>query len=515
MCKRAISVLLAVLMMLSMLLVGCGSSEKEDTKPVLTENTTSTDEKAIIDPEDMYEVTMAFFTFGNTPTDILLVEEELNKITMSEVGAKIKLLPISFGNWDQQTKLMLSSGEKLDLLPMFSSSVSGYVANGQLIFLNELLDQQGQGIIEVLGEDIAKVANVDGDVYGVTTLRDWATSSGIVMRKDLVEKYGIDVSQIKTLDDIEKVFEIVKAGEPGMEMLAGTQGSPIIDRIEDYDWLTDKYGVLMECGQSLEVVNRYETEEYKEQVYKMRDWYNKGYIMKDTMTNTETAANLVKAGKLFAYFSPLKPGFAVQEKLSTTYDMVTATLSEPYLTTTNTGFLTWGIPINCQNTEKTMEVLNLAYSNADFMNLLDWGIEGKHYQVIDEENDIIDFAEGVDASNSGYNLGLGWAFPNQFITHIWNGNSTSLWTELNDFNMNATKSLAYGFAYDPSNVVNEITAVANVITEYAEGLGDGVVDPDEYLPKFIADLKAAGMDKIVTEKQAQLDKWLEENGKSK
>ncbi len=39
------------------------------------------------------------------------------------------------------------------------------------------------------------------------------------MRKDLVEKYGIDTSAIKEPKDMESVFETVKAGEPDMTML--------------------------------------------------------------------------------------------------------------------------------------------------------------------------------------------------------------------------------------------------------------------------------------------------------
>ncbi len=39
-------------------------------------------------------------------------------------------------------------------------------------------------------------------------------------------------------------------------------------------------------------------------------------------------------------------------------------------------------------------------------------------------------------------------------------------------------------------------------------LGTGAVDPEIYLPEFIRQLKEAGIDAIVAEKQAQLDSWL-------
>ena len=48
-----------------------------------------------------------------------------------------------------------------------------------------------------------------------------------------------------------------------------------------------------------------------------------------------------------------------------------------------------------------------------------------------------------------------------------------------------------------------------MLDEYRCGLEWGVLDPDTALPEFRAKLKAAGIDKVVEEKQRQLDAWLE------
>ena len=68
-----------------------------------------------------------------------------------------------------------------------------------------------------------------------------------------------------------------------------------------------------------------------------------------------------------------------------------------------------------------------------------------------------------------------------------------------------------GFVPDVTPISNEIASVTNVAGQYMTILGTGAVDPDEYLPQFIQKLKDAGMDVIVAEKQAQLDRWLKEN----
>ena len=50
--------------------------------------------------------------------------------------------------------------------------------------------------------------------------------------------------------------------------------------------------------------------------------------------------------------------------------------------------------------------------------------------------------------------------------------------------------------------------------KYAVAITNGTLDVDENLPKFISEIKAAGIDEIIAEKQAQLDAWAKANGVS-
>ena len=66
------------------------------------------------------------------------------------------------------------------------------------------------------------------------------------------------------------------------------------------------------------------------------------------------------------------------------------------------------------------------------------------------------------------------------------------------------------FGFNPSNdkIFNEVAAVSNVVDKYNKSLVYGDVDPEVEYPKFIAELKEAGIDKIIAEYQAQADEWL-------
>src|SRR5699024_3216171 len=102
--------------------------------------------------EETYDITMAYMQFTDL-SDIKTVEEELSKLTKEKINATVTLLPIQAGAWTQQTNLMLTSNEKLDLI--MSSSFYNYSAQavkGQLLPLDNLLESHGQGILDVVPE---------------------------------------------------------------------------------------------------------------------------------------------------------------------------------------------------------------------------------------------------------------------------------------------------------------------------------------------------------------------------
>ena len=101
---------------------------------------------------------------------------------------------------------------------------------GQIVDMSELIDKYGTNIKQIYGEDIAKINQVEGFVYGVPNQIERGSIPAIFMRKDLVEKYNIDTTQIKEPKDLESVFETVKAGEPDMTMLAVR----MMHRLQDY-----------------------------------------------------------------------------------------------------------------------------------------------------------------------------------------------------------------------------------------------------------------------------------------
>lgn len=502
--KQKLLSLIVVLVMMTLLFAGCGKSESS----VGTETDTNGSEGG--EEEELVELHIAMFAAGDA-SDAQLVEDAVNEILREEMNAEVKIDFINFGAYRQQTNLMLSSGEEFDLMPtLMTPTLAAYVASGQFLPLDDLLEEYGQDIITNIPKEYIECGRVAGEIYGITTNRDLAASYGFTFRKDLADKYGIKAEDIKTLDDVEVVLRIIKENEPDLYPLVPQTGAYIASKWGEYDDLGDGnwLGVLLDGGTTFDVVNYYDSDDFKDFVYETRSWYEDGLIMPDILNNTDVNNAIVKNGKGFGYLSNIKPGFDIQETKAAGTEMVTVELIPAYSTTSNVQGIVWAIPSNSDRPDKAMELLNIMYNNVDISNLLIYGIEGKHYEVIDVDNGIIGYPEGVEATTTGYPGGLGWGWPNQFLGYIWEGNPADYWEQMDTFNRTATPSGALGFVFNAEEVSTEMAACANVIDQYKTALMGGVIDPDEALPKFNEDLEEAGMNNIIAEKQKQLDEWV-------
>ena len=454
--------------------------------------------------EEPYHIVMAYV--GNEQADMDKVVEKINELTLRELNMTFEIIQLGYGDYQQKQQLMLQGGDELDVLPVYYTNASSYINNGYLVNLADYIYEYGQGIIDFMGEEVATSGAVGDFIYGIPANKESGSRAGFVMRADIVEKYNIDVDAIKTYEDLTPVFEMLHEKEPGMNLIVGTN---LIEQVESWDLLFDRFGVLDNAGQDTTVVNWFETDEFVRRAKLMREWYEAGYIMADAATTLEANTNLMKAGNTFCYISPYKPGFLLQEEKTTGQELVVAAIEDSHnLYTYSVNFFDWAIASNSKDPAKAMQFLNFAYTNSEFMNLINWGIEGEHYVFTDDAKTTICFPEGIDSSNSRYNLNIGWELPNQFIGYLWEGNEATLWEQYQEFNATARKSKAFGFAYDSANVSNELVALQNVYDQYYKAIATGSVDVDEVLPQFVQALYDAGLQKVMDEKQTQLDAWL-------
>ena len=491
--------MLTMAMVMSM--TACGNSEAGGSKDS-AKNSGNGDEP--------YTVTMVLN--GSTQPDEERIEQKINEILEPELNADLDIVVLPWASASQQLQLMLSGDEKIDVFYTQATNAVQYMNAGQIVDMSELIDKYGTNIKQIYGEDIAKINQIDGFVYGVPNQIERGSIPAVFMRKDLVEKYNIDTTQIKEPKDLESVFETVKAGEPDMTMLYSiNDGDTPVTRLFRGDNLSDNnyLGVLMDQTNSTKLENFFATDWFKDTTTMLYNWYQKGYISQDAGTNTENWRTVCKAGNLFSLFFAYHPGTPVEFESSTGYEFeIVPFYNEPIINSSSYNGVTFSIAQNSENPEKTMEVLDYIYGSSEIMNLLNWGEQDKDYVIEDADNGVINFPEGITSDNAGYNLNLGWELPNQFIAYKWTGSDPKLWEKMEEFNGSAKSSKAVGFLFDSSNYSSEIAALSNIVKQYSGALYSGSGDPDELIPELLEALDDAGINEVIQAKQEQLDAFL-------
>ena len=497
--KRILAAMLTLSMVVSM--TACGNSEAGGSKDSAKNNGNG---------DEPYTVTMVLN--GSTQPDEERIEQKINEILEPELNANLDIVVLPWASASQQLQLMLSGDEKIDVFYTQATNAVQYMNAGQIVDMSELIDKYGTNIKQIYGEDIAKINQVEGFVYGVPNQIERGSIPAIFMRKDLVEKYNIDTTQIKEPKDLESVFETVKAGEPDMTMLySSSESDAPLTRLFRGDTLSDSnyLGVLMDQTNSTKLENFFATDWFKDTTTMLHNWYQKGYISQDAGTNTENWRTVCKAGNLFSLFFSYHPGTPVEFESSTGYDFeIVPFYNEPIINSSSYNGVTFSIAQNSENPEKTMEVLDYIYGSSEIMNLLNWGEQDKDYVIEDADNGIINFPEGITSDNAGYNLNLGWELPNQFIAYKWTGSDPQLWEKMEEFNGSAKSSKAVGFLFDSSNYSSEIAALSNIVKQYSGALYSGSGDPDELIPELLEALDDAGINEVIQAKQEQLDAFL-------
>ena len=513
--RKRIPALMMATFMAVFALSGCGQSEQTGTSQQEAETGTAVTQETQTAGEtggEPVHLELYAISFGGNNDSLEKVNQAVNEYIEPLINADVKLNIVNFGSYAQQVNLMMSGDEQVDLMLSTGSLTSALAGQGALSGLDELLAQQGSEIVKIMGEDVLASCKYGGTTYAVPTNRDLARSVCYYYRDDINQELGLGLENAKTLDDIEQCFAVMHEKDPDMAGIAGNSTLGAVFQYWDWDPISNNYGVLLDLGSELKVENLFESAGYTELVERMHKWYQAGYIYQEITTSTVSNPDLFATGKMLGYFANGNPTMDNSQSQMLGGPIKHIELVEPYMSSTTVQTACWTIPHNSRHPEKAMELLNLMYTDSNLVNLLCYGIEGENYVIKDAEQGIIGYPEGQDAQNRTYDNTLGWTWGNMLIGYTWEGDDPDVHEQMTAFNNSARRSRALGFTFDPTNVQNETTACANVYAKYALGIESGSLDPAETLPKFQEELRAAGIDTIIAEKQRQLDEWAAANG---
>lgn len=504
---KSVSFVLVFVILTSVFFVGCS---KEDTK-VETKTDSSQKEETKKDTTQQEEVKeeLAKVSWYMRPTaqnDMQLVQDELNKIFIDKINTELEIKRIDPGSYQQKMSVIVSSGETFDLC--HSAPRYGYyenVAKGAYLPLDEYFDTHAPKTYAQVPEEFWDAVKIKGKIYGVINYQIAARQYSFAVQKDMVEKYGFNIQSVKTLEDVEPILATLKENEGNDKIIFSMFKSGIWHGTLQHYYGIEQIGTRYSPGAIEEgshtVINQYNTDEYKQYLNLMYDFYKKDYIEKNAATSTNFR-EICGLGTTLTAINDVKPGDKASfEALMGGKEYERVMIDTPFVTTNNIAATMTSLSRTSKNPEKAMELLELVNTDKEVYNLLINGIEGKHYTKVGENRiEII--------PDSGYAPNCGWMVGNQFNAYLLPSQTDNVWEQTIALNESADKSSILGFNFDPEPIKGEIAKCMSVYEEFGPGLETGTLDPEEYLPKFLEKLDAAGVDKIITEEQRQLDEWL-------
>lgn len=537
--KRVLATLLVIVLALSM--AACGNSEGSGKSTNAPAETKGTEAKATQAPdateagdetqapaddgedEDLAEIEVMFWTLNTIPSDLETVQNAINEITEAKINTTVHLNIIEMGNYIQQVNLMMSSNEKLDLmvtLPGGPAHFNSMSSQKQLMDITELLDQYAPDLLKLIPENWLAGTTINGKIYSVTSYGDKATPLNFACRTDILEETGIDPTTIKTATDLEALFAKVHELHPEMTVV-GTGSKKILTlpymidsegNFVKFDGLGDGDNALIGImeGDGTTIQNNYLRQIFIDTSLRFKDWYEKGWVYKDGSSYDETAEALVSGGTAFGYFKQFAMDSQATCSATCGQDMTLILLEDdPMLGTGAFRKFSWAVPTTATEPEAAVKFMNLLYTDAEVLNLLTWGVEGVHYQTL--EDGTIDFLDGQDATNCGYYLGDETSiFGNGFLAKVRKGQDPDLRKKCEEANLAATVSKFNGFSFNSEGFENQVAGITNTIEEYRPTFANGLYT-EAYYNEFIQKLKDNGVEEYLAYIQQQLDDWLKAN----
>ncbi len=496
--KRLIAFGLAAVMLLAM--VGCG------------ENKTAVTEDPNTVPADPYEI--QWYMVSSPQKDLKLIEDKINEYIQPKLNATVKITLMESAQYNQKVGTMISAGEYFDL-GFAASWCLDYTVNsslGAFAPLDDYMDTYLKDVKALMPEYMFDALKVQGSLYGVPTYKEAATQYGWIYRKDIADKYGIDMTKYKTLEEFLPVAEMLKEKEPNMYPIDWDASNHYAGELYGKTTVAplNKIGALVvsyaqgDDDSKIVLSNDLDQTNLKKYVEIKREYYKKGLVKKDTATATDSLARF-NNGYTFAYVSPLKPGKAAELQPSTQYPIAQAEITPVYQDRLpGQGSLTI-ISSTSKNPARCARFLNLLYTDEYLENLLVYGIEGKHYTKKDG------YIEQIP--NSGYDMaGNTWRFGNVFLDYPNSKETIGKAEALKKFNDSAVVFEANTFTFDTSKVDYKIAEIQNTLAEFGDIGAYGSLDAD--YDKINAErrkaLLDAGIEEVQKEMQAQYDEFLKQ-----
>ena len=453
------------------------------------------------------EITMVLPTYGYVPENIDSITEALNRISMEKCGVRVNYLYTGSTELNQSLLLRLKAGEVIDLMPCLEENGLVTLMNENLLTpLGELIHTHAPQIETLFYSKIWEALGRDGEIYALSAIGSQSDWGGILFTGEVLNAGGITADSITSEiressgNDVERVDTVIspvlyrlKESETQLPDGSYVSEKQLAPGIYDYGGIFSQLPVIHYCGygNSLgvvmdgtdQVINLYETQEYRQELELLKRWNDAGYIYHINTLIDEDPATVYGGRDRIGLFTSLGV------KVDRPYEVIEMgnDLYFPFirnkLTTDKFRIGTWAIPRTSLHPEAAMKILNLMYTDEEYVRTYNFGPE---------------FVETNE-------MPLVWLFGNTLLTEKTFEESLK---EQEDYK-NVEFADYFGFTYDSAAYQDEIAALQAVLDEYMPDLENGIIgDVEKTLEEMNGKLYDAGLQSVMQDKQMQLDQWI-------
>ncbi len=489
-----------------------GEAPAQDNAEQTTDNAAAPSEGGVDTSE---EVALKMVFVGPKPVDYDAVFAEVNKKLKEKINATLEGEFLDWSDWAQKYPMMLAANEDFDLI--YAANWAGYndqaLKGGFLELTEDMLQKYAPKAWEATPSVNWDQAKVQGKLYMVPQNNGESVEKIILYREDLRKKYNLPA--IDSPEAYANYLKTIAQNEKGVTPFTPETGDwkyHNLDRImlkQQQEWnmfdldLPFAFKLKDEKGQ---VFNVYETQEFKDLAVYYKDLADNNTWSKNVLNSKNDHQQDFRQGKTASITHNTGTTGSLMEQMrreGSPYEVAVADVNvgkaKSIAISTQNGT---AIHATSKHPERALMLIDLMQYDKEIHDLIMYGVQGVHYEPVGD-----DLFKATDKS-ANYTGFSNWSFNSPL-----NRTNEAFPKEVSDmvagFESGVYHYALETFVFDNSKVKSEIAAVGNVMLRYGIPLEYGLVkDIDQGIAELNKQLKAAGVEKIQAELQAQIDAFL-------
>lgn len=509
--KKIVSLLLIAVLVIS-LLAGCGGKEFSDSGE---------------------DVTLKWVIPMDSQTDLSLVQDKINEV-LPKYLPNTQLELVCDGAMEEKWSLWIAGKTSFDIACSgFAMDLFTEIQKKSFVALNDLIDEYAPTIKKERDElyvNLYNTGSYNGELYGIPAIQSYVDKYRTInITNNIVQYLDSDALIAAThgkphiTDEVYQIMDdcLVKANQAGIHTeIYGTYMWENCPAKIGYVFIGGRNSNLCydPYADEVKIIDWHETEEFKTYVKWMSKWYKEGYINKDVMAGGvpkegEGYGNLWLGAKVDNANFGDKNVYTRKDDTYFKIESADMKINASYEIGSIMTYLS--IPATAKNPVRAIKLLELIRTEegAEILNLIAFGIEGTHYEKLND-TDIKAFDyESQGTSSSKYGIPswmLGNMMNGMYAIYPYNQSTIDYAKEYyTEIEPNIKKHDLYGFSFDLTEFNVHMTNIRSANQEYESQLGYGVAsNTDATLTTLTENLNKAGMKEVIEKLQKQADEYI-------